>query len=82
MVGRPFLLEARVVCTENSPRGRDLTVDLPMEMGLYDHRFFASEEPRFSSLGMSDRYAEQEWWCSLIFTAGCWGAPHSCHRLV
>ena len=71
MVGRPFLLEARVVCTENSPRGRDLTVDLPMEMGLYDHRFFASEEPRLFSLGMFDSYAEQEWWCSSIFTAGC-----------
>ena len=71
MVGRPFPLEARVVCTENLRRGRDWTVDLPMEMGLYDHRFFASEETRLVSLGMFDGYAEQEWWCSSIFTAGC-----------
>ena len=60
-----------MVCSENWRRGRDSAIDLPMEMGLHDRRSFASEEPQLPSLGMFDGYAEQEWWCSSIFTAGC-----------
>lgn len=57
-------------------------IDLPMEMQSHDRQTFASEEPRLTSLGMFQDYAEQKWWCSQMFTAGCAGASRSCHRLV